>query len=98
MAYDLRPLLIDLRLRAGTDSLGIAAPPSPSPSPSDVVEGVCIWMRLRHTQDEGSGRAEEVVAALAEALPGLRGGQFQRTGGRIDGRRDRFIRFERGCG
>lgn len=70
VAYDLRPLLIDLRLRAGTDSLGIAAPPSPSPSPSDVVEGVCIWMRLRHTQDEGSGRAEEVVAALAEALPG----------------------------
>jgi hypothetical protein len=38
--------------------------------PSDVVEGVCVWMRLRHTQDEGSGRAEEVVAALAQALPG----------------------------
>jgi radical SAM-linked protein len=52
-AYDLRPLLIDLR----------ADRPGEAP-------GVVLWMRLRHSQDEGSGRAEEVVAALAEALQG----------------------------
>ena len=92
VAYDLRPLLIDLHVRAGGSAAGVGAaarrgvpeaqdvpgtvaPGSAGPAattapPSDVVEGVCVWMRLRHTQDEGSGRADEVVAALAEALPG----------------------------
>jgi hypothetical protein len=27
-----------------------------------------LWMRLRHTQDAGSGRPDEAVAALAEEL------------------------------
>ena len=95
VAYDLRPLLIDLQVRAGRvavavggvpeapDLSGTAAAGSASSAgsavfsaakalPPDVVAGVCLWMRLRHTQDEGSGRAEEVVAALAEALPDRR--------------------------
>jgi radical SAM-linked protein len=81
VAYDLRPLLIDLRVRAGPGGAGVGGAPNTvdvrgtaaaasAALPSDVVEGVCVWMRLRHTQDEGSGRAEEVVAALAQALPG----------------------------
>jgi radical SAM-linked protein len=87
VAYDLRPLLIDLHLRAGgvaarvgevpeapnlggTVAAGSAVFTAATALPSAVAEGVCVWMRLRHTQDEGSGRAEEVVAALAEALPG----------------------------
>jgi radical SAM-linked protein len=46
--YDLRPLLIDLRIAAGEAGTG-------------------LWMRLRHQQEGGTGRPEEVVAALAEA-------------------------------
>ena len=56
-AYDLRPLLLALRTRrseaAGLDSGQPAAG---------------IWMRLRHSQRQGSGRPEEVVAALADRL------------------------------
>jgi radical SAM-linked protein len=83
VAYDLRPLLIDLQLRAGGIAAAVGAssrggvPEAPALPGTEVVgseaagsEAVCVWMRLRHTQDEGSGRAEEVVAALAEALPG----------------------------
>jgi radical SAM-linked protein len=65
VAYDLRPLLLDLRVRpaaeppAGGDSLAGGEPPA-------VASG--LWMRLRHTQDQGSGRPDEVVAALAGEL------------------------------
>ena len=58
--YDLRPLLLDLRVIRAE----LAAVP-PEADPGDAAE---LWMRLRHSQDRGSGRAEEVVAALAEHL------------------------------
>ena len=59
-AYDLRPLLLDLQVReddaaaGATDGAGIPA--------------AGLWMRLRNSQEMGSGRAEEVVAALADEL------------------------------
>ena len=62
-SYDLRPLLLDLRVRPADpaavqpDAAGTASPPTPA-----------LWMRLRHSQSLGSGRAEEVVAALADEL------------------------------
>jgi radical SAM-linked protein len=54
-AYDLRPLLLELR-------------PLPADGAGAGDGAVGLWMRLRHTQDQGSGRAEEVVAALAAQL------------------------------
>jgi len=65
--YDLRPLIHALRV---------------GDAPADAaVEGggraASIWMRLRHSQAGGTGRADEVVAALADQL-GLR---FSWTGG-----------------
>jgi len=81
VAYDLRPLLMELRvgevqavigaapaapaLPAASPALPAASPALPAASPA-----VGLWVRLRHSQDEGSGRAEEVVAALADVLPG----------------------------
>jgi radical SAM-linked protein len=58
--YDLRPLLIDLRVR----------PADPEAMQSDDAETAAagLWMRLRHAQDGGSGRPDEVVAALAGEL------------------------------
>ena len=62
-AYDLRPLLIDLQARppdavaGATDSTG---------SPDLAAAG--LWMRLRNSQDLGSGRADEVVEAIAAEL------------------------------
>jgi radical SAM-linked protein len=58
--YDLRPLLLDLRMR----------PADPEAIPPEVpgASAAGVWMRLRHSQDHGSGRAEEVVAALADEL------------------------------
>jgi radical SAM-linked protein len=61
VAYDLRPLVLGLRSR----ELGDGAPGA-----EPALSTVGLWMRLRHAQDGGSGRAEEVVAALADALPG----------------------------
>jgi radical SAM-linked protein len=61
VAYDLRPLVLGLRSR----ELGDGAPDA-----EPALSTVGLWMRLRHAQDGGSGRAEEVVAALADALPG----------------------------
>jgi radical SAM-linked protein len=59
--YDLRPLVLALQVRAVDEAAA-----------SDVaaagVPAAGLWMRLRHSQDQGSGRAEEVVAALAENL------------------------------
>jgi radical SAM-linked protein len=69
--YDLRPLVIDLKPQdAGS------APPlgeSRSAASGGSVLSAGLWMRLRHSQDGGTGRAEEVVAAIAEDL-GLRTG------------------------
>jgi hypothetical protein len=60
VAYDLRPLIIDLRVR-DTDAAILA--------PDGVPAGASVlWMRLRHSQERGSGRADEVVAALADEL------------------------------
>jgi hypothetical protein len=60
VAYDLRPLIIDLRVR-DTDA--------PILAPHGVPAGASVlWMRLRHSQERGSGRADEVVAALADEL------------------------------
>jgi radical SAM-linked protein len=58
-AYDLRPLLIGLEAR----------PPDPAAVPAGTAAPATgVWMRLRHTQDAGSGRADEVVAAIADEL------------------------------
>jgi radical SAM-linked protein len=58
--YDLRPLVFDLQVR----------PVDPAAIPPDADPGLTagLWMRLRHSQSGGSGRAEEVVAALADDL------------------------------
>jgi radical SAM-linked protein len=58
--YDLRPLVFELWVR----------PPDPDAVPPGVApaEVSGLWMRLRHSQNGGSGRAEEVVAALSEDL------------------------------
>jgi radical SAM-linked protein len=58
--YDLRPLVFDVQLRA--------ADPAAVPPDSDASQAAGLWMRLRHSQNGGSGRAEEVVAALAADL------------------------------
>jgi radical SAM-linked protein len=73
--YDLRPLLLELR----------AGPADPAALPLDTgpAPAAGLWMRLRHSQDGGSGRVEEVVAALAGEL-GLRaaigGGEEEAAG------------------
>jgi radical SAM-linked protein len=60
ISYDLRPLLLDARIQA--------------PDPAAIAQAtldlaaVGLWLRLRHSQDGGSGRVEEVVAALAGEL------------------------------
>ena len=70
--YDLRPLLLDLR--AGPPDAG-ALPPSGADaaaagtkSAAGAVAAAGLWMRLRHSQNLGSGRPDEVVAALAAEL------------------------------
>ncbi len=62
--YDLRPLIIDLRVR-DADRAPLAVAGAPAGMPAGVAE---LWMRLRHSQERGSGRADEVVAALADDL------------------------------
>ena len=61
VAYDLRPLIIDLQVRAA----GLRRPWRRT-GPSAGAAG--LWMRLRHSQERGSGRADEVVAALADEM------------------------------
>jgi radical SAM-linked protein len=57
--YDLRPLLLDLRVR----------PADAAETPPEIdAPAAGLWMRLRHSQNLGSGRADEVVAALAEQM------------------------------
>jgi radical SAM-linked protein len=65
ISYDLRPLLLEIQVRA----------PDPAHIADDIagpaeagVDAADLWLRLRHSQDEGSGRVEEVVAALAGEL------------------------------
>lgn len=55
VAYDLRPLLLELNVAQAPDPVASGAP-------------VIARMRLRHAQDGGAGRPEEVVLALGEAL------------------------------
>lgn len=59
--YDLRPLLLDLRVIP-------ANPESVPPETAAAVAATGLWMRLRHSQERGSGRADEVVAALADEM------------------------------
>ena len=60
ISYDLRPLLLEARVHA--------------PDPAAIAQATAdlaasgLWLRLRHSQDGGSGRVEEVVAALAGEL------------------------------
>jgi radical SAM-linked protein len=73
--YDLRPLLLDLR----------PGPADPAALPPDADPGNAagLWMRLRHSQDRGSGRAEEVVAALADEMGlamGIAAGEVEEAG------------------
>jgi radical SAM-linked protein len=58
--YDLRPLLLDLRVRA--------ADPEAIPPDATGAAATGLWMRLRHSQNLGSGRTDEVIAALAEEM------------------------------
>jgi radical SAM-linked protein len=66
--YDLRPLLLELRAREpdprAMAELGDAA----TPGGGVGRDAAGLWMRLRHSQDLGSGRPDEVVAALADEL------------------------------
>jgi radical SAM-linked protein len=55
VAYDLRPLLLELNVADAPDPVASGAPAS-------------ARMRLRHAQEGGAGRPEEVVLALGEAL------------------------------
>jgi radical SAM-linked protein len=59
-SYDLRALLLELRVGAPEAA---ALPPDAAGTPA-----AGLWMRLRHSQALGSGRADEVVAALAEEM------------------------------
>lgn len=74
VAYDLRPLLLHLSASAVPTELRAAT--LAGHEPGRVADGgptfALVRMRLRHSQELGSGRAEEVVAALGEALPGGR--------------------------
>ena len=65
--YDLRPLLLDLR--AGPPDAE-ALPPGGAEAGLAGAAGAAagLWMRLRHSQNLGSGRPDEVVAALAAEL------------------------------
>jgi radical SAM-linked protein len=83
-AYDLRPLLIHMEARpagGAGDHVGDGAAGAEvreGAGSESHVEGTTtagsgesatgLWMRLRNSQDLGSGRADEVVAALAEEL------------------------------
>ena len=57
--YDLRPLVLELRA---------SAPDPEAALPDGAVPAAGLWMRLRHSQEGGSGRVDEIVAALADDL------------------------------
>lgn len=75
--YDLRPLLLAIRVgppdalpeaerKAARDAEPDAG--SHAAPDADAASAVGLWVRLRHSQDLGSGRPDEVVAALAEEM------------------------------
>jgi radical SAM-linked protein len=74
VAYDLRPLVLDLRISArdvvsAADSGTPTVVGSPTHDGSDArAAPVTAWMRLRQAPDGPSGRPDEVVRALAEVL------------------------------
>jgi radical SAM-linked protein len=71
ISYDLRPLLLDIQVRAPDPALIAEYAARPAEAGGDAEAGVDaadLWLRLRHSQDGGSGRVEEVIAALAGEL------------------------------
>ena len=58
--YDLRRLMLDLQVRPADAE---AIPPG-----TTGAAAAGVWMRLRHSQNLGSGRTDEVIRALAEEL------------------------------
>jgi len=67
-SYDLRPLILELH--AGEPDLRAAAELGDRSAPGGGVgRGAAgLRMRLRHSQDRGSGRPDQVVEALADEL------------------------------
>lgn len=63
--HDLRPLIVDLRV--GLASEGGTAPGSGSRLGFGTRSEAVVRMRLRHRSDTGTGRPDEVLAALGEA-------------------------------
>jgi len=59
ISYDLRPLLLDLRA-AEAEPDAILADPG--------IVAARLSMRVRHSQERGSGRPDEVVAVLADEM------------------------------
>jgi radical SAM-linked protein len=75
--YDLRPLVRRLEVRPVSD---VPASDTGAESREGGERAAVLWMRLRHSQEGGTGRAEEVVAALADDL----GRRFSWTGAEAD--------------
>lgn len=69
--YDLRPLLLAVTASGVPAELRAATTAGGTPGAAGGIQPglALVRMRLRHSQELGSGRAEEVVAALGEALP-----------------------------
>jgi radical SAM-linked protein len=67
-SYDLRPLILELRAdepdQRAVAELRDRAVPGGGVGP----DAAGLWMRLRHSQDRGSGRPDQVVAAIADEL------------------------------
>jgi len=95
-AYDLRPLVLDVRAtvadpHAAALLLELEASGNGSDRPDRAAlagdvgcEVAGLWMRLRHSQDRGSGRPDQVVSALADWL-GLAGPTASEEEDREDG-------------
>jgi radical SAM-linked protein len=83
--YDLRPLVRQLEVRwpGGNRDGGAAGGDGGNGGAvsGEGRDGPVLWMRLRHSQEGGTGRAEEVVAALADVL----GVRFSWTGSDEEG-------------
>jgi radical SAM-linked protein len=70
ITYDLRALVLALRV-GSPDPAALppaALPPAAGGIEADPIAAAGLWMRLRHSQSLGSGRADEVVAALADEM------------------------------
>jgi radical SAM-linked protein len=64
VAYDLRPLLVDIHVDAG----GAAEKDRTEQERKEQDAPATLTMRLRHSQESGSARPDEVVLALGERL------------------------------